>query len=481
MLKRTLLSSAAAVVLICGAPAAMAKSSHDQKAKTGQEMSQPQKAGQHESRDLQSRPREAQKDKRAGSSQASENKAGQAANQSAKAPESQAKPSTTGQATHEESSSPSKNTGLSEKPSRATSDSQKSPEKASKSSQSKQAQPDSKAAQTPANRAAQAPAIGTTDKQTGEEKSSSPNAQKNAVAPQNNGTASNSAQPSNAESKKVEVQGANLSPDQRTKVTRLSQSIVSRNDAPRIGNPDFSVSIGTVIPAHVHYVRVPETLVEVYPQWRDDDYFVVRDEIVIVDHSRRIVAVIPAGSERASSEATTVVDLSPAEIREVQTVLIEKGYLHGHADGEWGSRTRDALISFQRKEGVDPTGRIDERTVQSLGLSGKIKTSSKQGGNENAGSQPENASNGAGSQAKRNATPARESTGSASGNTNGTGKSSDTAGRKASSPNGTSGQGTKNGAPPNATEQKGSVGQTNDQGTTPKTEKRRERYDNGAK
>src|SRR6185437_4253748 len=294
MLKRTLLSSAAAVVLICGAPAAMAKSSHDQKAKTGQEMSQPQKAGQHESRDLQSRPREAQKDKRAGSSQASENKAGQAANQSAKAPESQAKPSTTGQATHEESSSPSKNTGLSEKPSRATSDSQKRPEKAS-----------------------------------------------------------NSAQPSNAESKKVEVQGANLSSDQRTKVTRLSQSIVSRNDAPRIGNPDFSVSIGTVIPSHVHYVRVPETLVEVYPQWRDDDYFVVRDEIVIVDHSRRIVAVIPAGSERASSEATTVVDLSPAEIREVQTVLIEKGYLHGHADGEWGSRTRDALISFQRKEGVD--------------------------------------------------------------------------------------------------------------------------------
>src|SRR6185437_8490376 len=105
-------------------------------------------------------------------------------------------------------------------------------------------------------------------------------------------------------------------------VTQVSQSIVSRNDAPRISNPDFSVSIGTVIPTHVHYVRVPETLVEVYPQWRDDNYFVVNDEIVIVDHSRRIVAVVPAGSARASRE--TVVDLSPAEVREVQTVLIER-------------------------------------------------------------------------------------------------------------------------------------------------------------
>jgi hypothetical protein len=110
-----------------------------------------------------------------------------------------------------------------------------------------------------------------------EDKSRSSEAQKNTAAPKNSGTASNnSAEPSNATANKVEVRGANLSPEQRKKVTQVSQTIVSRNDAPRISNPDFSVSIGTVIPTHVHYVRVPETLGEVYPQWRDDDYFVVR-------------------------------------------------------------------------------------------------------------------------------------------------------------------------------------------------------------
>ena len=473
MLKSSLLSSVAAVVLICAAPVAMAQSSHDQKAKTGQEMSRPQHAGQqHESNAAQ----QTQKGDEARSTQASENKAAHAADKNTKAPRSQARPSTTGQSTHEEPSPPSKDTGLNDRAGKAAPEAQKAPENSSKSIASKQAQPANKAAQTPGNKAAQAPAASTTGKQTGEAKASGQTAPKNAVAPQNSGTASNnSARPSNSTTDKVQVQGGDLSTEQRTKITQVSQSIVSRNDAPRISNPDFSVSIGTVIPTHVHYVRVPETLVEVYPQWRDDNYFVVNDEIVIVDHSRRIVAVVPAGSARASRE--TVVDLSPAEVREVQTVLIERGYLHGRADGEWGPRTRDALITFQRKEGVEATGHIDERTVQSLGLSGKIKTGSIAGANEKAGSRPENASSGIGpsttSGADRNATPARGTAGSANGNANDT--------SKGNSPKATTGQGSTNGAPPASTEQKRSAEPTNDQGTISKTGNGKDRHERGTK
>ena len=473
MLKRTLLSSAAAVSLIWAAPA-MAQSSHDQKAKIGQEMNLSQQADQHEPKAARSRQSEMQKENRARSTPATESKT-EHMGKNGKPSTSQAKPVTTGQATHEKSVSSGKNPSSSEAPGKAASESQKTRENAVKSSQSKQTQPNEKAAQTPG--------AGTTGKQTGQEDYSGSNSTKKAAAPQNGGTASNTAKPSNGGANNVEVQGANLSPEQRTKVTQVSQSIVSRNDAPRISNPDFTVSVGTVIPTHVHYVRVPEALVEVYPQWRDDDYFIVRDEIVIVDHSRRIVAVIPAGSERAGSESTTVVDLSPAEITEVQTVLIERGYLHGRADGEWGPRTRDALITFQRKEGVEATGRIDERTVQSLGLSGKIKTGSMQGGNENARSQPENAATShqsSGSQADRNSVPAHENT-SSSGNANGSGKSGAASSTRASPSNETTGQSPTKGAPPKATEQKGAAGETHGHGVTPKMKKDTDRHETGAK
>jgi peptidoglycan hydrolase-like protein with peptidoglycan-binding domain len=109
-------------------------------------------------------------------------------------------------------------------------------------------------------------------------------------------------------------------------------------------------------------------------RYRDDSFFVVNDEIVIVDHSHRIVDVVPAGPRahlgRASS--TTTIDLSEPEICQVQQVLIERGFYHGHVDGHFGPETREALISFQPKQGFEASGSIDPRTVGALGLSGKI-------------------------------------------------------------------------------------------------------------
>jgi hypothetical protein len=451
----------------------MAQSNNDHKGNARQELNQPP-AGQHESKGHQSK---TQKEKGTRPSQASGSQNEHAIGKNAKAPASQAKPSTTGQATHDESSAPSKSTKANESSGKAASKDQNISGNGSKSTSSKQAQPN--------NKAAQAPNAGTTGKQTQDENSASHNGRQNAASPQNPGTASNSVQPSNGSGNKVQVQGANLSTEQQTKVSEVSRSIISRNDAPRIGNPDFSISVGTVIPTHVHYVRVPETLVTVYPQWRNDDYFVVRDEIVIVDHSRRIVAVVPAGSERANTERTTVVDLSPAETREVQTVLIERGYLHGQADGEWGPRTRDALISFQRKEGAKATGRVDQRTVQSLGLSGKIKTGSIGNGNENARSQSQNAANGhepSGSQATRSARPAPQNTSSAKANmTTSLGKPRKASASKSSKPNSTTDQSLANGAPANATEHKGSRQQTTGRGISNKEKRKHRDETTGAK
>jgi hypothetical protein len=65
--------------------------------------------------------------------------------------------------------------------------------------------------------------------------------------------------------------------------------------AERLTNVRFSISIGDEVPRSVHFHRLPTRIVEYAPQYRDFDYILVGDDILIVDPStRRIVAVISA-------------------------------------------------------------------------------------------------------------------------------------------------------------------------------------------
>ena len=162
--------------------------------------------------------------------------------------------------------------------------------------------------------------------------------------------------------------------------TTIQQSVLSARNVPRVNNVNFAIRTNTVVPTSVHVVGVSTfpALVEIFPRYRDDSFFVVEDEIIIVDHGHRIVDVVPAGPRahfgRADSATTTstIVNLSEPEIREVQRVLIDRGFFHGRVDGVFGPETREALISFQRKEGFEATGSIDTRTVGALGLTARI-------------------------------------------------------------------------------------------------------------
>jgi peptidoglycan hydrolase-like protein with peptidoglycan-binding domain len=145
----------------------------------------------------------------------------------------------------------------------------------------------------------------------------------------------------------------------------------------------FSIHTGTVVPRDVRIVSVTTfpALIEIFPRYREYSFFVVEEEIVFVDRSHKIVDVVPIGGGGrvgSSSTSTTVaVDLSEPEIREIQTVLIRRGHLHGRVTGVFDTRTREALIVFQRKEGFEANGRIDTRTVTALGLEGKVKVKSE--------------------------------------------------------------------------------------------------------
>jgi hypothetical protein len=83
--------------------------------------------------------------------------------------------------------------------------------------------------------------------------------------------------------------GVNLTTEQRTEIR---QTVLTAN-APRATNVNFAVSVGTVVPRTVHVVEVPQTIVRIHPQWRGYRYFVVNDEIVIVEpRTLKIVAVL---------------------------------------------------------------------------------------------------------------------------------------------------------------------------------------------
>jgi Protein of unknown function (DUF1236)/Putative peptidoglycan binding domain len=162
----------------------------------------------------------------------------------------------------------------------------------------------------------------------------------------------------------------NLTAQQRTKI---QQTVLAVSNVPRANNVNFALSVGTAVPTSVRVVEVVPALIEINPAWRGHQYFVVRDEIVIVDHSRKIVAVVPVGSGGASlgGRGSTASNLSSDEIREVQTVLKERGF-DVVVDGAMGSRTMRAITAFQRKEGFKVSGRIDSQTITALGLSSKI-------------------------------------------------------------------------------------------------------------
>jgi hypothetical protein len=84
-----------------------------------------------------------------------------------------------------------------------------------------------------------------------------------------------------------------LSDQQRT---QIRNTVLNVQGAPRIGNVNFDVAVGTVIPRDsIRIVPVPETLVRIEPRWRGFLYFVYEDEVIIVNpRDMRIVAVVPA-------------------------------------------------------------------------------------------------------------------------------------------------------------------------------------------
>lgn len=70
----------------------------------------------------------------------------------------------------------------------------------------------------------------------------------------------------------------------------------------------------------------------------------------------------------ALADIVLEVGSSGANVTKVQNRLIQYGYMTGSADGKYGEKTRDAVILFQKRNGLMVDGRVGKATAAALGV-----------------------------------------------------------------------------------------------------------------
>ncbi|HWO43055.1 MAG TPA: peptidoglycan-binding domain-containing protein [Candidatus Eisenbacteria bacterium] len=78
----------------------------------------------------------------------------------------------------------------------------------------------------------------------------------------------------------------------------------------------------------------------------------------------------PAKSQQAQQQlaGSEQVRVKPSQVRQAQKKLNDMGFHAGHADGVMGPRTQTAIRNFQQAKNLEVTGRLDEQTMEALGI-----------------------------------------------------------------------------------------------------------------
>jgi len=75
--------------------------------------------------------------------------------------------------------------------------------------------------------------------------------------------------------------------------TRMREIFGKDRSSRKVNHVKFSLSVGTVVPGSVRLVALPQTIVDIQPTWRGDEYFRVGHRIVVVDpQSKEILGVL---------------------------------------------------------------------------------------------------------------------------------------------------------------------------------------------
>ncbi|HKN74850.1 MAG TPA: peptidoglycan-binding domain-containing protein [Candidatus Acidoferrum sp.] len=73
-------------------------------------------------------------------------------------------------------------------------------------------------------------------------------------------------------------------------------------------------------------------------------------------------------SQKTSRRERGQKEPAPERISEIQTALAKDGSFSGQPSGKWDPSTVDAMKKFQESHGLNPSGKLDAKTLQKLGL-----------------------------------------------------------------------------------------------------------------
>jgi uncharacterized protein DUF1236 len=114
------------------------------------------------------------------------------------------------------------------------------------------------------------------------------------------GAATGTAKPATADSKTGDAKSATTgnaatSATAAPPVEKRTQivSAIKQEKVEEVTNVNFNISIGTAVPASVHYYPLPSRIVEIYPEWRGYDFIFVHGRYVILrPRTHEIVYII---------------------------------------------------------------------------------------------------------------------------------------------------------------------------------------------
>ena len=102
-----------------------------------------------------------------------------------------------------------------------------------------------------------------------------------------------------------------------------------------------------------------------------------------------LLALLLALMSVSPAQAATVLEVGSRgdDVVKVQKRLIQFDYLSGTADGKYGEETRNAVLRFQRNNGLTADGRVGPKTAAALGvtLSGSSSSSAKAASSSSTG------------------------------------------------------------------------------------------------
>lgn len=91
-----------------------------------------------------------------------------------------------------------------------------------------------------------------------------------------------------------------------------------------------------------------------------------RAGVVLLVNVMVLLMLMDSGGAKALSKYGS----TGSEVTRIQQKLQELGYDPGTADGIYGTKTKNAVISFQRDNGLDDDGIVGPKTLEALGLTG---------------------------------------------------------------------------------------------------------------